>query len=527
MKRRIGREWTVVLLGSLFYAVMYSVGSLIYEKDMCDPFKVFCRVVYVFPVFIVGLRFFFKRRCLSKRIHRADDKPFSAVTTFLIILGCFALFYVIVYPGSFTYDTHDQLEQVKSGRFSAHHPLLHTLLIKLCIDMLPVLGSYQNCATAYAVIQMIAMAAIFALSCASIQRFSGNGYARIACLFYSLYPMHMCFSSHMTKDPLFAATFSLAFTLMIEVVVRKQMSRWTMLGIVCFGMLAIALRNNMLYAAAVWLLLALFFLRKDYGKKLAACMLLAVVLGVGMNSALMKALDAEPGSKREMLSWPLQQIARARVYTGERFSEREKELFDALIRDEHYVHYESYCSDRVKNWMEMEVLENNLEEYVSLYVSIGKKCPQQYIDAIAALIYPYIYPYPEYKIGRDYIEMGIDQIGFDMFYGKGSVKASPTFEKVRQWMRRNIWKTGANHIPVLRWFFNLGLICWVMLYLVIREAYDGNWPRFMVGLLLVLLWGTHLLGPIMNGRYAYAFVCTLPALWSGTRNKEGESNETR
>ena len=37
----------------------------------------------------------------------------------------------------------------------------------------------------------------------------------------------------------------------------------------------------------------------------------------------------------------------------------------------------------------------------------------------------------------------------------------------------------------------------------------------LVTLLPMLLWGTFLLGPVMAGRYAYPFVCTLPVLAAG------------
>ena len=70
-------------------------------------------------------------------------------------------------------------------------------------------------------------------------------------------------------------------------------------------------------------------------------------------------------------------------------------------------------------------------------------------------------------------------------------------------------------IPVVGWLFNTGVIVWVMLALVLREAYFGRWRRFAVALLSMLLWGTFLLGPVMAGRYAYPFVCTLPVLASG------------
>jgi len=76
---------------------------------------------------------------------------------------------------------------------------------------------------------------------------------------------------------------------------------------------------------------------------------------------------------------------------------------------------------------------------------------------------------------------------------------------------------GAMQIPVIGYLFNMGLIIWIMLYFVVREAYLGRWKSFAAALLPVLLWGTFLLGPVMAGRYVYPFVCCLPVLASSVR----------
>ena len=78
----------------------------------------------------------------------------------------------------------------------------------------------------------------------------------------------------------------------------------------------------------------------------------------------------------------------------------------------------------------------------------------------------------------------------------------------------------AMQIPAIGYWFNMGAIVWVMLALILREAYFGRWRRFAVGLLPVLLWGTFLLGPVMAGRYIYPFVCALPVLACRTAGDE-------
>jgi len=519
VKKRV--EWIVILLGSLMYALMYSFGSLIFERDTCEPVSVLVRTACALPVFMIALRVLFRMHGQKKNANSmsAEESSFSTAAGFMVILGSFLLFFLLVYPGTYAYDAPAQIYQIKKSDYSAHHPLIHTFLLRCCIALLPVLGSLQSCAVLYMIIQITAMAAMYALVCASIGRMAGKRTAWTACAFFALYPLHMCFSSQMTKDSLFAAFFALLFTLMTELVVCRNYNWKLMAGIVFSGALSIAFRNNMFHAAAALTFLLLFLLKKPCVRRLAICMAAAILLGTGIQSVLKTALDAKETDPREMLAWPCQQMARARLYAGDRFSDEEKALFEALISEREYSQYEAFCADHIKGRIDGDLLKERLGEYIDLYISIGKKCTQEYVDAIAALIYPYIYPYPEYRVGRAYVEMGIKSEGFDQYYGEGQIRTNPAFEGIRQWMNRNIWDTGANRIPVVRWIFNLGVISWVMLYLVMKQAYDGNWTRFIVSLLPVLLWGTHLLGPIMNGRYVYAFVCILPALWSGEKQK--------
>ena len=63
---------------------------------------------------------------------------------------------------------------------------------------------------------------------------------------------------------------------------------------------------------------------------------------------------------------------------------------------------------------------------------------------------------------------------------------------------------------MVRWLFNTGAIYWLLLMIVLYELYSGCFERFALMLLPVLLWGTLLLGPVMQGRYLYPFICVLP-----------------
>ena len=97
------------------------------------------------------------------------------------------------------------------------------------------------------------------------------------------------------------------------------------------------------------------------------------------------------------------------------------------------------------------------------------------------------------------------------------------FKGVRDWLDEHIWSTGARDIPALRWVFNAGVVIWLMLLSALFAMYTGNWKRFGILLLPILLWGTYLLGPVMQGRYLYPFVWHAPvAVGRAERGGDGE-----
>ena len=83
------------------------------------------------------------------------------------------------------------------------------------------------------------------------------------------------------------------------------------------------------------------------------------------------------------------------------------------------------------------------------------------------------------------------------------------FAGVRQWLNDHLFLPGADNIPLVRWLFNIGLVFWLLLLSALDALYTGDGRRLAVLLLPLLLWGTLLLGPVMQGRYAYPFFCIL------------------
>ena len=510
------RKGAALGFGGVCYALFYAFGSQIDRTGATVPGTTLARFCLALPVTVLALYALY--RFALPRLELAGDKdgqkPFFTPGAFLLIFASFVPLFLIEYPGSFMYDIAAQTIQIASGQYSMFHPLAHTLLIRACLGLYGVLGTFERCAAVYSVLSMTVMAACFALVCASVSRSVSRKAARICTGFFCLYPAHMALASNCTKDGLFSAALALMLALCAEDMACGRLSRRHRILLIAAGTAACLMRNNMIYAAAAWTLLLL--LRKKKYLRVVICALLAVVLSRGINAGLGAWVGADKGSVGEMLSVPIQQLARARLYADEVFTDEERALMDAVCADPRYGgtqvwrRYEPTLSDPVKNYLDYDVLKANSQALSEMWLRVGQQCPGIYLDAFLALALPSYYPYSEYSVAQPYLEIGMQPGALTAPFGQDPITQPGRFAAIRTWLYENVYLTGMDDVPLVRLLFNTGAIYWTLLLFALYDLYTGRFERIAFMLLVGLLWGTFLLGPVMQGRYLYPFVCALP-----------------
>ncbi len=501
------RKTAVVIAGALVYALLFALGSQIDETGSTAWAATWLRFAAALPVALAALWAFMRVRLPLKAPAAEPKKPFFTFGAFVLIFMSFVPLFLIEYPGTFAYDTQRQTFQHVTGEYTVFHPLAHTLLLGFCLSLYDALGSLEKCAAVYSVISMLVMAGCFSLLCSSISRSFSRRAARLATAFFCLYPAHMAFASNCTKDGLFAAFFGLFVAHAAEMTICGGKRRRSVVILVISGAMACMFRNNMIYAMAVWAVLLLCF---KHMRRLGIAALVCCVLSYGGNAALAKAVNASEGSVVEMFSVPIQQLARARLLAPEAFDEEQRALLDEVFGPGLYGMYEPTVSDPVKNNIKPEVFKEKFGEMTELYLSVGRQCPNIYLDAFLNLALPSLYPYGEYHVAAPYIEVGLQNGVLTAPYGKPPMVQPARFAQLRRVIRFGLYETGADDIPVIRLLFNCGAVFWLLLALFLRTVYRGNWTGAGVLLVAVLLYGTYLLGPVMQGRYLYPFICALP-----------------
>ena len=523
------REGAVLLLGAVLYAALYALLSQIDETGSCAPGEALRRFAVALPVALAVLALLLRGipAALARRLPRKDKSPgkgrFCTPGAFALIFLAYVPQFLVFYPGSFMYDTQRQTFQIAGNAYDTFHPLLHTLLIRFCLSFNGWLGSFEKCAALYSLIQMALLAGCFALACASVARSCSVRAARRCALCFALYPLHMCFAVCATKDVLFSGLLTLTLAYALEAAGQERAGRALLVKLTLCGAGMALLRNNALYAAAVWSVLLLLAAGRR-GRRLAGVALLSCALCMAGNAALSAVTGAQKGDLSETLSLPIQQLARARCVADDRLTDEEKSAIDELMPDGAWALYDPTISDPVKFRFDTQQFLSDVQRYAGVYLSVGKKCPEVYLDAVLLHTFAFWYPYSEYRVSGYYLQLGVSTEQLDEWCDFPWIQQRSLLPRVLASISWRLGAQGAMQIPVVGWLFNMGLIVWGMLFFVLRELYAGRRARFAVALLPVLLWGTYLLGPVMAGRYAYPFVCVLPVLAGRPREVEARGD---
>ena len=308
---------------------------------------------------------------------------------FALIFGGFCIPFATYYPAIMAYDVIPQLDQIRSGALTTHHPLIHTLLLKGCLVMGEALSFLPNADRAglamYSLLQMAVMAGCFAWIYVFLQRHQVSRW--VCCAFVlvaAVFPTHGLLAVSVTKDTIFAALAMVFTAFVYELAVRETYPGGRFFGGYLFVTLLLLLfRNNSVYAWIVYVAAAAFAGRKRplFFKRICAFHGAVFLLYMIVNGLLIHAAAATSDTyAREMLSVPAQQIARVVQYHEEELTGQDRERLSAVWK-EGLPEYVPAIADRSKRDIsgDPETLGCFMEEWLSL----GLRYPGEYVKAFA------------------------------------------------------------------------------------------------------------------------------------------------
>lgn len=434
---------------------------------------------------------------------------------FLFLLLCWLPVFLAVYPGFFVYDAQDEYVQVATRTFSTHHPLVHVLLLGGIICAVHKLTDSYNLGIAcYMVFQMALAAGGFTFLFSYLRKKKISRSLRfIGLVWLGLFPTVVMFTLCSAKDALFTLALLFLLVCLLEMGTEEaffQSKGWRML-FAGSGAAMMLLRNNGFYAFVVMIPL-LLILKKDHRGQILFLSVCAVVGCILVNGGLKLALHAEDSEYQELLTVPIQQLARTYKYAPEVFSEEDRDILYEVLDEEALSLYTPRLSDPVKYRFDNAAFARDKGKYAGLWLRVGVKKPLIYLNAWWLTSYGFWYPDTVINVygGNTVFTFTYkDNSYFGYEVEQPGVRESkiPWLDEVYRKLSLEVWK---EKVPVFSWLFSPGAMFWLYAFLFAWLLNNRRYEIMYPFLPAFLLWLTVLLGPTYLPRYVLFFWYALP-----------------
>lgn len=451
-----------------------------------------------------------KKYKLDKRLFK--NSKYSIIRYFILIVLAWLPVVISFYPGIFSYDAAGQLNQIATGKYSSHHPMVHSLFLGFTIK---VADKYIGSGSIGLFIHVIIQTIIFAFSLAYLIDYLSKEKAGFILKFATLIifmflPIFPVMAVTATKDVLFAA-FYLILSLNIIDLLKYQdkyiRSPLNIIVLIVFASLSILFRNNALYAFCLFLPFIIFYLRK-YIFHGIVIMGTAALIVFGVNKFIDYRYEPESPAAREALSLPIQFMGR--VYNTEDLSEKDKNDIQKFYWNKRLFDYKEHISDPIKNTMYKNYLVNHIGKYVGLFFRLGVKYPVTLIDSFLLTNETYFNPFdkiPDEDIYRVLWEIrDVDDFNnYDIEFRFKENKLAGSYY--------SLLETGEyNRFPVLKVLFNISLYIYILIFALYTFIRRREYTRILCILPFITLFITVLLGPVAILRYVLPIVIACPLL---------------
>lgn len=451
-----------------------------------------------------------------KKIRNIKEYKFftSNKKSFFIVGGIIFLAYIPYllnyYPGNVLIDSVVQILQgVGAISLTNHHPVLHTLIISICMNIGQVIfNSYQTGAFIYTVIQTIMTSLIFSFSIYYMARKNVPVFIRVlAMLFYMFCPTICFYTITMYKDIPFALTMLLTTIGLTEISTNtenffKSKKRMALFAIIL--LLTMLFRNNGIYAIILTFPIVLIALRKYY-KQILIIFLVPIILYKIITGPLYSALDIEQGSTREALSVPIQQFARLMVYKSDELTDEQKNKIRQYLPIENFEElYQPGFADPVKSHFSEEGFEKDKIGLIKLYVELAIQFPMETIKSFVKGSFGYYYPN---TVGWGiYTGVNTEQFGI---YEQYKFEAKPIV-KIEILDKLNEFVNTRN-LPIISMILSIGFLFWIVLACITYLIYQKKYKNILIFLPVLFIWLTTLASPVFcEPRYVYSIFTCLP-----------------
>lgn len=446
----------------------------------------------------------------------AKAAQYGSVLTFFFLLLCWLPVFLAVYPGFFVYDAQDEWLQVAARTFTTHHPLVHVLMLGGIICAVhKFTDSYNLGIACYMIIQMVIVSGVFTYLLSYMRKRKVSRILRtISLLYFAFFPVIVMFTLCSAKDTLFTVSLLMLLLSLLDMGSNADLffaSKKMMIGFVLSALFMLLFRKNGIYAFAVMAPILLVY-HKKYLKKVLFMLATVFLSYFLINIGLAAALHAEGGENQEILTVPIQQLARTYKFNREVFDSEDIIALHEILPEEALVLYNPKLSDPVKVRFQNDAYAADKHKYLGLWIRIGLKKPLSYINAWLVNSYGFWYP-------DTVIDVYSGNTVFTFTYEDSSYFGyeveEPGFRDSKiPWLdeayRKLALEITQEKIPIYSMLYSPGGIFWCIAYVFAYVLYRKKYYLVIPYLMVLLVWMTVLLGPTYLPRYVLIFWFGMP-----------------
>lgn len=531
----------IIIVVSVFLGATFSLGYFLEAEGRIRFDNLWLYMLWL-GASAVLVFFLFALFCVLDRYKRTDAEKISNMDKALlnwkwmygILVVCYTITFLGVFPGFYAYDATMAHWQYYYNNITSQHPWIHTWILGYITEFSKSHLGHPNTGIAiYIYVQMLFIAGCFTYTLVTVKKHMNSRIAVVVSLiFYALFPTIHMFVLCSTKDTIFTALMLVFCVSLYEMFLDKEdyFRRKGKVGVFIFSAVGVLiLRKNAFYAFLVFTPIFLFFIRK-YIKRAALLIgsiwLLYWIYSIPLTNA-MGIIDIGP---QEALSVPSQQIARVYNWNREVMTEEEVELVERFYQKELIEMYLPKLADYTKGGLKRDYFEAHLQEYIQLWLSLGCKAPNEYIDSFLVNNYGFWYPFASLDGYKGYVGMeGTVLEDAEVYYfayvteepGK-RISLIPALDKLYYFLSTvNMHKK----LPVVSLLFSPGFMFWIMVIAFAYSIYDKRFEFIPMFLLMLLMWLTVLLGPIALVRYVLFLFFCFPLVLSALFKRSKVLNE--
>ena len=448
-----------------------------------------------------------KTKLLAGRLEKPGTGLYFIFFRIIVVLWIPA--FLALFPGYMCYDSTWQLSQILlEGQMDAHYPVAHTLFLTLCFNIgNSVFGSNEAGLLIYGILQALIFAGVLAYLGVFLCRYRIPKLIIILSVaFLALNPIIQIFAFATTKDVLFSAFLLLLVMFTIDLISDPDKfagSPWLMIRYAVTAILMALMRNQGIYLLIIAAPFLIWVGRKHF-VKIGATLVAAILLLLVFFGPVSDALGIIPSKSQEMLSVPIQQIARVINTEPDSITQEQKETISRYIPESVWNSYVPEISDPVKDNFNNEAFAEDPAGFIKIWLEIGLEHPGIYADAFAYLTDAYWYPS---------VETTHNWSVLDSFHTipEIPVEQHSLFPAYYDYLMK-VGQDSFGNIPVLSSLVSIYMPVWAVILCIAVIFRQRKFSLLIPLAMLAVFIGSLLLGPVACIRYIFPLLVMCPLL---------------